>query len=167
MHLVQYTGGGFPTMDGCVITGNRASVSEGGGVSLAPVDGAAQKPLVANCTIRGNVAQGSGGGLYAPVFAAEPRPNVTLTNNTICDNASLISTRGNTWALFDDGSNTICDCFGDIDGNGFADYGDIAFALLFIGERTDPDFIQPDQDMSGFVDSGDVALLLLNFGPCQ
>ena len=96
-----------------------------------------------------------------------PQPNVTLTNNTICNNTSTISKRENVWALYEDGGNTICDCFSDIDGNRGVDNGDIAFTLLFIGELTDPDFIQPDQDMSGFVDTGDVALVLLNFGPCQ
>ncbi len=167
LHLVQQVDGGFPTVDGCTITGNRTSVSEGGGISLYPVNGAAQKPLVVNCTIQGNTAQGRGAGLYAPVSASMPQPNVTLANNSICGNTSVISKRENTWALFEDGGNTICDCFSDIDGNGSVNTGDIGFALLFVGDATDPDYIQPDQDMNGFVDTGDVALLLLNFGPCQ
>jgi hypothetical protein len=166
LHLVQQVDGGFPTVDGCTITGNRASVSEGGGVSLARVDSAPRKPLVANCTIQGNTSYGRGGGLFALVSASMPQPNVTLTNNTICNNTSTISKRENVWALYEDGGNAICDCFSDIDGNRGVDNGDIAFTLLFIGELTDPDFIQPDQDMSGFVDTGDVALVLLNFGQC-
>jgi hypothetical protein len=47
------------------------------------------------------------------------------------------------------------------------DFGDLAFTLLFVGDVTDPDFIQPDQDMNGLIDTGDIALLLLNFGPCS
>jgi len=167
LHLVQHTTGGFPTVDGCTITGNRTSVSEGGGISIAPVNGVAQKPLVSNCTIQGNTAQGRGGGLYAPVSATAPQPNATLVNNTICGNTSLISKRENTWALFEDGGNAICDCFSDIDGNGSVNTGDIGFALLFVGDVTDPDYIQPDQDMNGVVDTGDIALLLLNFGRCE
>lgn len=168
LHLVQHTTGGFPMVDGCTITGNRTSVSEGGGVSLYPVNGASQKPLVVNCTIQGNTAQGRGGGLYAPVSASVPQPNVTLANNNICNNTSVSNKRENTWALFqDDGGNTICDCFSDIDGDGSVDNGDIGFALLFVGDATDPDYIQPDQDMNGFVDTGDIALLLLNFGSCN
>jgi len=166
LHLVQHTTGGFPTVDGCTITGNRTSVSEGGGVSIAPVNGVAQKPLVSNCTIQGNTAQGRGGGLYAPVSATAPQPNATLVSNTICGNTSSISKRENTWALFEDGGNAICDCFSDIDGNGSVNTGDIGFALLFVGDVTDPDYIQPDQDMNGFVDTADIALLLLNFGQC-
>jgi hypothetical protein len=166
LHLVQHTTGGFPTVDGCTITGNRTSVSEGGGISIAPVNGVAQKPLVSNCTIQGNTAQGRGGGLYAPVSATAPQPNATLVNNTICGNTSLISKRENTWALFEDGGNAICDCVSDIDGNGSVNTGDIGFALLFVGDVTDPDYIQPDQDMNGVVDTGDIALLLLNFGQC-
>ena len=98
--------------------------------------------------------------------SVSPQPNVTLTGNTICGNVSAVSKRENTWALFEDGGNDICDCFSDVDGNGTADTGDIAFTLLFAGELTDPDFIQPDQDMNGLVDMGDLAILLLNFGPC-
>ena len=168
MHLVQYTSGGFPTVDGCTITGNRTSVSEGGGISLYPVNTATQFPLVTNCTIQGNTAQGRGGGLYAPSDAVAPQPNVRLSNNNICNNISVSNKRENTWALFqDDGGNTICDCFSDIDGNGSVNTADIGFALLFVGELTDPDFIQADQDMNGFVDTGDIALLLLNFGSCN
>lgn len=62
--------------------------------------------------------------------------------------------------------NTICDCLSDIDGDGGVEYGDVSFALLFMGDPTDPDFIQPDQDMNGLIDTGDIALLLLNFGDC-
>ncbi len=166
VHLVQYTTVGFPTMDSCTITGNRCTVSEGGGVSVAPVSGTTQNPLLVNCTIQGNTSQGRGGGLFATVDSVSPQPNVTLTGNTICGNVSAVSKRENTWALFEDGGNDICDCFSDVDGNGTADTGDIAFTLLFAGELTDPDFIQPDQDMNGLVDMGDLAILLLNFGPC-
>ena len=78
-----------------------------------------------------------------------------------------MSKRENTWLLFEDGGNAICDCFSDIDGNGQVNTGDLGFALLFIGDLTDPDFIQPDQDMNGLVDTGDIALLLLGFGNCN
>ena len=167
LHLVQHDSGGFPTVDGCTITGNLPG-SEGGGISLYSLTSAPQKPLVSNCTIQNNTAQGRGGGLWSPVDAVNPGPNVRLVNNNICNNTSVSNKRENTWALFqDDGGNTICDCFSDIDGNGSVNTGDIGFALLFVGDATDPDYIQPDQDMNGFVDTGDIALLLLNFGSCN
>jgi hypothetical protein len=166
-HLVQWVSG-FPTLEGCTVTGNRSQVSEGGGVSVVPDLTAGVKCVVADCTISGNTAQGRGGGLHAPVnTVGAPQAGVVLANNTICGNTSAISKRENSWLLFDDGGNTICDCFSDVDGNGTVDFGDLAFALLFVGDLTDPDFIQPDQDMNGLIDTGDVALLLLNFGPCS
>ena len=166
-HLVQHSSGGFPTMSSCTVTGNRTSVDGGGGVSVAPYLGL-PLPLLSSCNIQNNTAQGRGGGVWSPVDPVSPGPNVRLVNNNICNNFSVSNKRENTWALFqDDGGNTICDCFSDIDGNGSVNTGDIGFALLFVGDATDPDYIQPDQDMNGFVDTGDIALLLLNFGSCN
>jgi len=167
VHLVQYQSG-FPTLEGCTVTGNRSQVSEGGGVSVVPDASVSAKCMVTECVITGNTAQGRGGGLHAPVNTSGlPRACVVLAGNTICSNLSAVSKRENTWLLFDDGGNTICDCFSDVDGNGSVDTGDLGFALLFIGDLTDPDLIQPDQDMNGLVDTGDIAMLLLNFGPCS
>ena len=164
-HVVQHNTGAA-TLDGCTISGNRSNVSDGGGISMAPLAGAAEKFLVSNCTITNNSAQERGGGLWAFVNPANPQQNVTLTDNTICNNTSAISKRENVWALFEDGGNTICDCFPDISGNGDVDNGDLGFVLLFVGEPTDPDFIQPDQDMNGFIDSVDIGMVLLNMGGC-
>ena len=164
-HVVQHNTGAAQ-MDGCTISGNRSNVSDGGGISMAPLTGAAQKFLVSNCTITNNSAQERGGGLWALVNPANPQQNITLTDNTICNNTSAISKRENVWALFEDGGNTICDCFPDISGNGDVDNGDLGFVLLFMGEPTDPDFIQPDQDMNGFIDSVDIGMVLLNMGGC-
>ena len=164
-HVVQHNTGAAQ-MDGCTISGNRSLVSDGGGISMAPLTGAAQKFLVSNCTITNNSAQERGGGLWAVVNPANPQQNVTLTDNTICNNISAISKRENVWALFEDGGNTICDCFADVTGDGDVDSGDFSFVLLFFGEPTDPDFIQLDQDMNGFIDTADLSLLLLNYGTC-
>ena len=54
-------------------------------------------------------------------------------------------------------------CFGDIDGSGEVDNGDVAFALLDYGPC--PGCIS-DLDGTGEVDFGDVALILLSTGPC-
>jgi len=165
-HLVQHVSGGAPTLDGCVITGNHTNVGNGGGLSIAPIASQSTTPLLSGCTITGNTARNLGGGVYAAIDPVNPGPNVTLANNAICTNASLGSKRENVWALFTDGGNSICDCLSDIDGDASVDTADISFALLFVGEVTDPSYIQPDQDMNGVVDTGDVAVLLLNFGPC-
>ena len=54
-------------------------------------------------------------------------------------------------------------CFGDIDGSGAVDTGDIAVALLDYGPCPN---CGSDLDGSGEVDFGDVALILLSAGPC-
>jgi hypothetical protein len=54
-------------------------------------------------------------------------------------------------------------CFGDIDGSGVVDNGDIAFALLDFGPCPS---CSSDLDGSGETDFGDVALILLSTGPC-
>jgi hypothetical protein len=164
-HVVQHNTGAA-TLDGCTISGNRSNVSDGGGISMAPLAGAVQKFLVSNCTITNNSAQTRGGGLWAVVDPVNPLQNITLSDNTICNNTSAISKRENVWALFEDGGNTICDCISDISGDGDIDTGDLSYVLLFVGEPTDADFIQPDQDMNGFIDTADVSLVLLNMGAC-
>ena len=50
--------------------------------------------------------------------------------------------------------------FGDLDGSGVVDFGDVALILLAIGD-SDPAF---DLDGSGIVDFGDIAIVLLVFG---
>ena len=54
-------------------------------------------------------------------------------------------------------------CFGDIDGSGVVDSGDIAFALLDFGPCSG---CPSDLDGSGETDFGDIALILLSTGPC-
>jgi hypothetical protein len=54
-------------------------------------------------------------------------------------------------------------CFGDIDGSGEVDPGDVAFALLDFGPCPG---CSSDLDGTGDVDFGDVALILLSSGPC-
>ena len=55
-------------------------------------------------------------------------------------------------------------CFGDLDGSGEVDSGDVALALLDSGSCAG---CPADLDGSGEVDSGDVALILLSSGTCQ
>jgi hypothetical protein len=73
-HVVQHNTGAA-IVDGCTISGNRSNVSDGGGISMAPLTGAVQKFLVSTCTITNNFAQGRGGGLWAVVDPANPQQN--------------------------------------------------------------------------------------------
>ena len=53
-------------------------------------------------------------------------------------------------------------CFGDIDGSGAVDFGDILAVLTAWGNEGGPE----DLDDSGFVDFGDLLLVLAAWGPC-
>ena len=64
-----------------VITGNRAEVKDGGGVSIYPHKLGQSLPRVSNCTIHDNTAQGKGGGLYAALHPLAPTPGVRLVGN--------------------------------------------------------------------------------------
>jgi len=55
-------------------------------------------------------------------------------------------------------------CFGDLDGSGEVDPGDVAFALLDYGPC---EGCASDLDGNGEVDFGDIALILLSSGPCS
>ena len=55
-------------------------------------------------------------------------------------------------------------CFGDLDGSGEVDSGDVGIVLLDTGPCGG---CPTDLDGSGEVDSGDVGLVLLSSGPCQ
>jgi len=55
-------------------------------------------------------------------------------------------------------------CFGDLDGSGEVDAGDVSLCLLDTGPCPS---CQADLDGSGEVDSGDVSLVLVSTGPCQ
>jgi hypothetical protein len=65
---------------------------------------------------------------------------------------------GGVWWMQADAGATIA--FGDVDGSGTVDFGDVAIILLGMGSD-DPAL---DLDGSGIVDFGDIALVLLNFG---
>lgn len=90
----------------------------------------------------------------------------SVSGNTICNNISAISKSENVWALFEDGGNAICDCFSDMNGDGTTNSADLGIMLGYYATITDPDFIQPDQDMNGKIDSADLGSLLSSFGDC-
>ena len=54
-------------------------------------------------------------------------------------------------------------CFGDLDGSGEIDTGDVAVILLDYGVCVG---CPSDLDDSTIADSGDISLVLLNFGLC-
>ncbi len=142
-------------------TFSQNSAEDGGGLWL---DGG--RPTISGCTITDNVAASHGGGVFARPLPDQV-PNVRLLDNTVCGNVSTDPGRMNVWALFEDGGNASCDCFGDLDGSGAVSTGDLSLLLLSLGGPTDASHIAPDQNMDGFVDSADIGLMLLAFGSCE
>jgi len=91
----EYSG---PTVNNCIITGNRAT-EEGGGVYCA----FSSALTITNCTISGNSASYGAGGVFCYDFS-----NLTIGNSTIGGNST--TGRGGGVACFDYSSLTITNC---------------------------------------------------------
>ena len=115
------------------------------------------------------------------VCRLEENPSTHISQVSDFDDTARFSTFGapNQWAQCPDDSvvisqdfsalgDGVCQisvpCFGDIDGSGEVDSGDVSLTLLEAGPC---DACPADLDGSGEVDSGDVSLVLLSTGPCQ
>ena len=115
------------------------------------------------------------------VCRLEENPSTHISQVSDFDDTARFSTFGapNQWAQCPDDSvvisqdfsalgDGVCQisvpCFGDIDGSGEVDSGDVSLTLLEAGAC---DACPADLDGSGEVDSGDVSLVLLSTGPCQ
>jgi len=86
-----------------------------------------------------------------------------LSNSTFC--ASSTPLFQGAWSdLGGNDFNASCTCFGDIDGNGGIDGGDLAIVLS--GWQSGPGFTAGDLNGDGEADGQDLALLLANGGPC-
>ncbi len=115
------------------------------------------------------------------VCRLEENPSTHISQVSDFDDTARFSTFGapNQWAQCPDDSvvisqdfsalgDGVCQisvpCYGDLDGSGEVDSGDVSLTLLEAGAC---DACPADLDGSGEVDSGDVSLVLLSTGPCQ
>jgi len=115
------------------------------------------------------------------VCRLEENPSAHISQVSDFDDTARFSTFGapNQWANCPDDSVVISQdfsalgegvcqissvCYGDLDGSGEVDSGDVALALLDSGSCAG---CPGDLDGSGEIDSGDVALILLSSGACQ
>jgi hypothetical protein len=115
------------------------------------------------------------------VCRLEENPSTHISQVSAFDDTARFSTFGapNQWAQCPDDSvvisqdfsalgDGVCQisvpCYGDLDGSGEVDSGDVSLTLLEAGPC---DACPADLDGSGEVDSGDVSLVLLSTGPCQ
>ena len=150
-----------------------ASNSEGGNSSFAwlsyGVDGMAGQTLTtltntgtnpAGLTVTGFPYGWRGVGATPELIAYQVMVNETTPEYTVQPEDQAGLEYQPAFSLKGDLANA---CFGDIDGSGVVDSGDIAFALLDFGPCAD---CPSDLDGSNETDFGDIALILLSTGPC-
>jgi hypothetical protein len=88
----------------------------------------------------------------------------TITGSRICDNDP--EEIFGSWS--DDGDNDVCDCLGDLSGNGVVDGTDLGIWLAYAGKSCRPgQNCQGDLDGNGEVSGGDLGILLSMWGSCE
>ena len=157
MHIVQVATSNFsPQIINCTFGGN-STVDRGGGISWQA--GTAPLQLV-NCSITSNSAPIAGGGVY--VYPSGGVNRLTLSNTTVCGN----TVRPNISGLYtSDSLSTVCDCAGDVDGNGLVNAPDLAILLSVWGTNA-AGFPSADTNRDGLVNGPDLSRLLSNWGIC-
>ena len=112
------------------------------------------------CTVTGNsalVTQG-GIGISAPTVGTS---NISLRGTNVCNNTPRPNVNG---AWVDLGGNSICDCMGDLSGDGTVNGADIGLLLSSWGYCGSA--CPYDINHDGAINGGDLGLLLSDWGPC-
>ena len=149
------------TLEGCSITNNIALDF---GAAIEFYEHVKYRPGVlrlVNCSIRDNisgdpVASGPGG---LRILGGQSSC-VLSGGTTICGNQS----RNILGPYYIEGSATVCDCEGDISGNGSINAADLGILLSLWG--TSPEDGQADLNHDGLVNAADLSALLAAWGPC-
>jgi hypothetical protein len=152
-------GGGLALLDaalvleGCTIRANGAIV-DGGGVHIER-----GHLTLAQCVVTANESPSAGGVLLEPTT---PAGSLLLVNTVVCDNTQ--------WNIVGDftseGAGTdVCDCLGDIDGNGLVNAVDIA-ALLSVWGTDGGIYPRADGNFDGTISAQDITILLSSWGAC-
>jgi hypothetical protein len=149
------------TLEGCSITNNIALDF---GAAIEFYEHVKYRPGVlrlVNCSISDNisgdpVASGPGG---LRILGGQSSC-VLSGGTTICGNQS----RNILGPYYIEGSATVCDCEGDISGNGSINAADLGILLSLWG--TSPEDGQADLNHDGLVNAADLSALLAAWGPC-
>ena len=131
---------GAPTFTNSVFTEN-SSVVDGGAMVIVLTMPLGGDVYVTGCTIVGNQAGESGGG----ILTVGSTYDVRLADNTICDNEP--DDISGLW--IDEGGNSFCDCASDFNGDGIVNGADLTFLLGRWGACDGPD-CQGDVDRRRF-----------------
>jgi hypothetical protein len=156
VHLVQ----GNPTLMHVIV---RNNYSNGliGGVSWYALGSPTATTSLDLCEVTGNsalIAQG-GIGISAP---SSGTPSISLRATNVCDNTPRPNVSG-AWANL--GSNTICDCVGDLTLDGVVNGADLGILLGSWFECQGG--CASDLNSDGIVNGADLGILLSAWGPCN
>jgi len=154
-------GGGIALIDSDIlIEGTRLrendAVIDGGAIYLR---GGALR--LTSSFVTENAGPVAGGILVAP---SEPPTALVVADSTVCNNGTLA------WNIYGgyttEGTSTVCDIAGDIDGDGCVDARDITALLSAWGTDGGPT-PRADGNRDGVVDAQDIAILLSDWNPCS
>ena len=155
MHLVQ----GTPTLTRVTVRNNQSSNLIGGVSWFATGSGTAKLVLEA-CSITGNAAYVTQGGLGISETASLP-VSASLQGTTVCNNTPRPNVAGR-WT--DLGGNTICDCVGDLNVDGVVNGADLGLMLSSWGPcGTNCPY---DLNADGQINGADLGLVLSAWGIC-
>lgn len=155
MHLVR----GNPALTRVTVRNNHAN-GLSGGLSWYGLGSDTAMATLDGCTVTGNsalVTQG-GIGISAPTVGTS---NILLRATNVCNNTPRPNVSG---AWVDLGGNSICDCMGDLSGDGTVNGADIGLLLSSWGYCGSA--CPYDINHDGVINGGDLGLLLSDWGPC-
>jgi hypothetical protein len=155
MHLAQ----GHLTLNRVTVRNNTSS-SLIGGISWYAVGSSSAQLMLDTCTITGNTALVTEGGIGVAETAVLP-VSLSLHDTTVCDNLPRPNITGRWWNL---GGNFICDCTGDVDLDGMVNGSDLSAVLSNWGPCTG--ICRYDLNDDGIVNGGDLSKVLSNWGVC-
>jgi hypothetical protein len=150
---------GTTTLTRVSITGN-SSTTVMGGISFDHAGDPSASLQLVDCTVTGNTAAVSQGGIG--VLAAPVTTRMSLLETTVCANVPRPNISG-PWQ--DLGGNTVCICVGDLTGNDFVNGDDLGMFLAAWGPCVGED-CPADFNDDGVVDGIDLGQLLAAWGPC-
>jgi hypothetical protein len=140
-------------LESCAVRGNAASI-DGGGAHLV-----GSTLAVAGSTVTANTAPYGGGiAIEAPTASSA----LTLEASEVCGN--MVWNIVGPFTEAGDPSN-VCDCRGDIDGNGQVNAVDIA-ALLSVWNTDAALYPRADGNSDGQINAQDIAIMLSGWGAC-
>ena len=155
MHLVQ----GTPTLTRVTVRNNYSN-NLIGGVSWYALGDATAAAMLDACVVTGNSALVTQGGIGISAASAGV-PTISLRASNVCNNTPRPNICG---AWLDLGSNTICDCVGDLTLDGLVNGADLGILLAGWGACTGS--CASDLNRDGVVNGADLGVLLAAWGVC-